>query len=225
MLSETDTAAPGGKVSLKDAAPGLPADDRIANIEGLDVAEGLKNCGSKELFLELLGDFYRLIEPKCEKLEQFLREDRIRDYTIEVHALKNAARMIGAMELSQKFYRMEQLGNEEKKEEILAEFPALLELYRSYETTLADYGKTETEGTEQVSVTQMCETLMQLHDAVDGFDLDAADEAMKKLEGYAFSPEIKPMVEQLGTYVRDVAMEDVMRLTQELCDRLHTKEE
>ena len=66
---------------------------------------------------------------------------------------------------------------------------------------------------------------MQLHDAVDGFDLDAADEAMKKLEGYAFSQEIKPMVEQLGTYVRDVAMEDVMRLTQELCDRLHTKEE
>ena len=221
--SETDTAAPGGKVSLKDAASGLPADDRIANIEGLDVAEGLKNCGSKELFLELLGDFYRLIEPKCEKLELFLREDRIRDYTIEVHALKNAARMIGAMELSQKFYRMEQLGNEEKKEEILAEFPALLELYRSYETTLADYGKTETEGTEQVSVTQMCETLMQLHDAVDGFDLDAADEAMKKLEGYAFSPEIKPMVEQLGTYVRDVAMEDVMRLTRELCDRLNAE--
>ena len=225
VLSETDTAAPGGKVSLKDAAPGLPADDRIANIEGLDVAEGLKNCGSKELFLELLGDFYRLIEPKCEKLEQFLREDRIRDYTIEVHALKNAARMIGAMELSQKFYRMEQLGNEEKKEEILAEFPALLELYRSYETTLACYGKSETEGNQQVSVSQKCETLMQLHDAVDGFDLDAADEAMKKLEGYAFSPEIKPMVEQLGTYVRDVAMEDVMRLTQELCDRLHTKEE
>ena len=100
-----------------------------------------------------------------------------------------------------------------------------MELYRSYETTLVCYGKSETEGTEQVSVTQMCETLMQLHDAVDGFDLDAADEAMKKLEGYAFSPEIKPMVEQLGTYVRDVAMEDVMRLTQELCDRLHTKEE
>lgn len=33
-------------------------------IEGLDVMEGIKNCGSLELFTNLLGDFYKLIDLK-----------------------------------------------------------------------------------------------------------------------------------------------------------------
>ena len=57
-----------------------------------------------------------LIDSKSAKIEQFLEENMLRDFTIEVHALKNNARMIGAMELSQLFYKMEQLGNEEKKQ-------------------------------------------------------------------------------------------------------------
>ena len=209
----------------EDESTGLPEtkeNSGIADIKGLDVEEGLKNCGSQKLFLELLGDFHRLIEPKCTKLEQCLQEDRIRDYTIEVHALKNTARMIGAMELSQKFYRMEQLGNEGKTDEIKEELPALLELYRSYELLLAPYRKPEADGMTQVTTRKMCETLMRLHDAVDGFDLDAADCAMKELESFAFPEELKPVIKELGTYVRDVAMEDVMRLTEELCDRLNT---
>ena len=80
-------------------------------IGGLNVSEGTKNCGSKKLFLELLGDFYKLIELKSTKLEKCLADGMIKDYTIEVHALKNTARMIGAMELSDLFYQMEQLGN------------------------------------------------------------------------------------------------------------------
>lgn len=78
-------------------------------IGGLNVSEGTKNCGSKKLFLELLGDFYKLIELKSTKLEKCLADGMIKDYTIEVHALKNTARMIGAMELSDLFYQMEQL--------------------------------------------------------------------------------------------------------------------
>ena len=61
---------------------------------------------------------------------------------------------------------------------------------------------------------------MALHDAVDSFDLDAADDAMKELETYELPEEMKPLVEQLRIYVTDVAMEDILELTQkmyELC--------
>ena len=87
------------------------AEERF-EIEGLDVAAGIENCGSKELFTQLLGDFYKLIDQKSTKIEKCLADGLIRDFTIEVHALKNTARMIGALKLSEDFYGLEKIGNE-----------------------------------------------------------------------------------------------------------------
>lgn len=188
-------------------------------IAGLDVAEGIKNCGSTKLFVEMLGDFYKLIDQKCTKLEKCLGDGMLRDYTIEVHALKNTARMIGAMELSQMFYRMEQLGNDGKQEEIEKEMPQLLELFKSYKESLSEYAVSQ-ENLVQVSNETMKQMLLRLRDAIDNFDLDAADSAMKELETYAFPQELQPMVEQLSAYVADVAMEDVMKTAEEICEKL-----
>ena len=199
--------------AYSDAGNGIP------DIEGLDVAEGIRNCGSEKLFYELLGDFYKLIEPKCTKMEKCLADDLLRDYPIEVHALKNTARMIGAMELSGLFYEMEQLGNAGEKEQIEQRFPKLIELYRSYKPILAEYARTS-ENQVQVSAESIRQTLMRLHDAMDCFDLDAADSAMNELETYAVPTQMQALVEQLGAYVADVAMEDVIRVTEELCEML-----
>lgn len=195
-------------------------EDELSDIEGLDVKEGIKNCGSKELFYSLLGDFYKLIDTKSAKVEQCLYEDKIRDYTIEVHALKSMARMIGALELSDLFYQMEKLGNAEEKEEIIRRTPEVLVLYRSYKQILADYVAEEVEDKTKVSTEQIKQTLIRIHDAMDGFDLDEVDNAMKELETYEFTETMKPMVEKLSVYVTDVAMEEVLNLTQEMCEKL-----
>ncbi len=47
----------------------IPAQE-LPEIEGLDVAEGIKNSGSFELFTNLLGDFYKLIDLKSTKIEK-----------------------------------------------------------------------------------------------------------------------------------------------------------
>lgn len=200
-------------------------EEKLPEIQGLNVPEGIKNCGSKKLFIELLGDFYKLIEPKSTKLEKCLADGMLRDYTIEVHALKNTARMIGAMELSELFYQMEQLGNAEEQRQIEERSPEVLKLYRSYKEILAEYGATARDGQEQVSYERMQETLMRLHDAMDSFDLDEADSAMKELEGYAFPSDMQAMLEQLSAYVSDVAMEDVMNMTEALCEKLETEKQ
>lgn len=200
------------------------SENEIPVIEGLNVTEGIKNCGSKKLFIELLGDFYKLIEPKSVKLEKCLADGMLRDYTIEVHALKNTARMIGAIELSELFYQMEQLGNAGEQEEIIKRTPEVLDLYRSYKEVLKEYGKDDNANRQSVSIETMEQTLMRLHDAVDSFDLDGADSAMKELESYSFPVDMQPMVEQLSAYVADVAMEDIITLTESMCERLHSCE-
>ena len=194
--------------------------DALPVIEGLSVTEGIKNCGSLELFYDLLNDFYKLIDTKSAKVENCLKEGLIRDYTIEVHALKSMARMIGALELSEQFYQMEMLGNAGETDLIEKRTPGILELYRSYKEVLKDHVKTEEEEKTTVSYEQVEKTLARLHDAMDSFDLDEADEAMKELESYDLPETISPMIEKLGVLVTDVAMEEVMALAEEIREKL-----
>ena len=209
---ETDCDIVSGEENIIDSLP---------VINGLDVEEGIKNCGSIELFYELLKDFYKLIDSKSEKVESCINEGLIRDYTIEVHALKSMARMIGALELSEQFYQMEKLGNAGNKEEIQERTPEILAHYRSYKELLKDHVKSDEAEKEEVSFEQIERTLKRIRDSVDVFDLDEADAAMKELTSYELPDNIKPLVEKLGVLLTDVAMEDVLSLTDEICDTLH----
>ncbi len=194
--------------------------EELPVIKGLNVAEGIKNSGSKELFISLLGDFYKLIDLKATKIEKCLADGMIRDYTIEVHALKNTARMIGALELSELFYRMEQCGNAEDVETITRETPSVLELYRSYKPILEPYGKANEQDKREVPRTEIVAALDKLNAAMDSFDLDGADAALAELEEYRLPEELGSYMEELRAYVADVAMEDVMNTGKKMIEVL-----
>ena len=194
--------------------------EEVLHIEGLNVQEGIQNSGSKELFLSLLGDFYKLIDQKSTKVEKCLADGMLRDYTIEVHALKSTARMIGAMELSEKFYRLEQLGNAEDEKTLALETPDVLSLYRSYKPILEPFGRKNEQEKQEVPVETIIAELQNLKDAMDCFDLDGADAAMHALEGFAFPEECREKVDELSAFVADVAMEDVMNLADMLIAEL-----
>ena len=185
-------------------------------IEGLDVKEGIQNSGNEELFLSLLGDFYKLIDSKSNKVEQYLADGLIRDYTIEVHALKSTARMIGAMELSEKFYQLEQLGNQNDVDTLAMETPKVMELYRSYKPILKPFAKERARDKIEVPLEEMVSELKELKNAIDSFDLDRADVAMHKLEGFVWPKCCQHKLEMLSVLVADVAMEEIMKLVDEL---------
>ena len=194
--------------------------EKLPVIEGLDVSEGIKNSGTRELFFSLLGDFYKLIDMKSTKMEKCLADGLIRDYTIEVHALKNTARMIGAMELSKWCYELEMAGNGNEVEKLTKETPGMLQLYRSYKEILKPYAKLQNEEKKQVSKEEIIEDLQKLRDAIDTFDLDMADEIMKRLEEYQFPEEMEPLLEELRAYVADVAMEEIMTTAENMINML-----
>ncbi|MEE0687164.1 MAG: ATP-binding protein [Lachnospiraceae bacterium] len=184
--------------------------ENVHVIEGLDAEEGIRNCGSKKLFLELLHDFSLLIDSKSLKMQKLLDDNMIRDYTIEVHALKNTARMIGAMELSELCYQLEQCGNKDDVEILQKKTPEMLSLYRSYKNILAPYIKKHSGEKNDVTTEEILEQLDKLRDSIDNFDIDGADEAMTQLDTYKFKEECEPLLDELRTYVADVAMEDIM---------------
>ena len=191
-------------------------------IKGVDIAEGLKNCGSKELYISTIENFYKLIDVKSAKIEACLEENSIYDYTVEVHALKNTARMIGAMELSEKFRHLENLGKEENIKEIHSRTPEVLQYYRSYKEFLKDIQSDKKEKTK-ADLDRIKEVLERIHNAMDVFDLDAADDAMRELNQYRLPKDIEELAKRLDVAVADVAIEEVLGLTKEMCGQLEKR--
>jgi len=193
-------------------------------IKGLNVMEGVKNSGNRELFENLLGDFYTLIDMKSNKIEKCLADGMYHDFTIEVHALKNTARMIGALELSDMFKELEELGHEERADEIMKRIPEVMELFKSYKSVLLPYANSNVDNKEEVPKETIIEALNDIKEGIDSFDLDRADAAMNRLEGYKISEGARPLMENLRAYIADVAMEEIMETVDNLIDFINLGE-
>lgn len=185
-------------------------------IEGLDVQAGITNCGSEEMFLQVLGDFYELIDMKSACVEDYLKEHRLRDYTVEVHALKTNARMIGSLSLSKKFLELEQLGNAEQEEMLKEKTPGVLEEYRSLKKILKPYRHSADGEKTKASKEEILQALKSMSDAVEQFDLDGVDSAMEQLRQYEMPEVCTNQMKQLAAYVADVAMDDILILVEEI---------
>lgn len=194
--------------------------DTAPEIEGLSVEKGIKYCGTVEIYKRVLGDYYKLIDTKSKKLEECLTDGLLKDYTIEVHALKNTSRMIGAMELSKLFAGLEKAGDAGDVTFIQEKHPEAMKLFQSYKTVLEPYAKHDNLEKKPVPDEKVVDVLSELHDAIDGFDLDRADDLMKELETFKLPEQILSLSEQLSVAVTDVAMEEILDITQKMIEMI-----
>lgn len=218
----TDASMQGAQrtdAAMQTGAAGSPANTQSAplpDLPGINSADGVKYSGSEKLWYKLLGDFYKLIDAKANKIEKCLADDLIRDYTIEVHALKNTARMVGAAHLSEWFHRMEDCGNAGDVETIMAETPGLLAELRSYKDILRPYGEAGNQNKKEVSAEELIEILINMRDCMDQFELDGVDAAMQDLEKCRIPEKCSTHMETLRVAVTDVMMEEVMNVADEM---------
>ena len=211
ILSVDSSSQNKASDSDKGAFPDLP---------GINAADGIKYSGSEKLWYKLLGDFYKLIDAKANKLEKCLADGLIKDYTIEVHALKNTARMAGAAQLSEWFHRMEDCGNAGDVETITRETPDLIKEMKSYKEILRPFGEAGNQNKREASAEELTEILTKMRDAMDSFDLDSVDDAMKELEKLRIPDRCTELMEQLRVAVVDVMMEEVMNTADEMIKEL-----
>ena len=210
-VQSTDQGARDGESVQSQPLPELP---------GINAADGIKYSGSEKLWYKLLGDFYKLIDAKANKLEKCLADGLIKDYTIEVHALKNTARMAGAAQLSEWFHRMEDCGNAGDVETITRETPDLLKELRSYKEILRPYGEAGNQNKQEATSEELIEILTRMRDAMDEFDVDTADEAMQELEKLRIPDNCVQFMETLRVAIVDVMMEEVMNTADEMIKEL-----
>ncbi len=118
------------------------------NIPGIDVETGIKNSGSLEFLMEILGDVYHLMDEKVDLVESYLAQGNIKDYTVMVHSLKTTCRMIGAVDLGEDFFTLEKLGKEENIPQINAHTPDVLKAFMALKPYLKPYAEQSTDSSD-----------------------------------------------------------------------------
>ena len=196
----------------------------VPEIAGIHSEEGIECAGSITHWMDLLGDFYRIIDLKTELIEACMRERNAKRYTTEVHGLKSTARMIGATELSEEFLLLEELGDRAEWDEILRKTPIVLKHFNNFKERLLPYADPDEEtGKTEASTADIIEVLQNIYDAIDGFDIEEADAQMNRLRTYSVPDEITDRIRKLDAYMADVDMEAVMSESKDIIEVLKNK--
>lgn len=114
-------------------------EEALYNQKGLDVKQALEYLGDMDLYRSLLYDYYEDIDRKVDVIRQYVKERNAKEYTVEVHSMKSSSKMIGAFELADKAYELEQCGDREDWDTILAKTEGVLEEYISYKDIVSPY--------------------------------------------------------------------------------------
>ena len=190
------------------------------NIPGIDIENAIKNSGSEELFTELLGDVYKLMDEKIDLVESYLANKDITNYTIQVHSLKTTCRMIGAMDLGEDFFTLEKLGKENNLEQIEKLTPEVLNSFKALKPFLAPFAAKEAGEKISFNKDDFSAGIGKLISAIDDFDLGTAEEAIKQLFSYDCDKELTDTLDTLDKLVTNLDYDEAKALAKQILDSL-----
>jgi CheY-like chemotaxis protein/HPt (histidine-containing phosphotransfer) domain-containing protein len=108
----------------------------LRKIPELSVEDGIINCGGEEGYLNVIEIFHRTADNKAREIEESYKTGDIENYSIRVHALKSAARIVGAADISQLAKELEKAGKSGWMEFIDKNNDTLLDMYRELDSKL-----------------------------------------------------------------------------------------
>ncbi|MBP3199325.1 MAG: hypothetical protein J6N21_20330 [Butyrivibrio sp.] len=190
------------------------------NIPGIDIEKAIKNSGSEELFFELLGDVYKLMDEKINLIESCLLQENIKDYTVEVHSLKTTCRMIGATDLGEDFFTLEKLGKENNIAQIKNLTPGILDSFRALKPYLEPFSYKHSDPQKNFDKEAISLILNKLIHAVADFDLGTAEESAKQLFSYNYDEELLSKIDALDKLVSNLDYDDAKELAEQILDSL-----
>ena len=179
-------------------------------IPKLDVLSALKLAGDELLFWQILREYAKSIPRKAKVLQQHLDAKNWKNYTIEAHALKSFSRQVGATELADLAARMEQAGNNNDIEFILANHGRMLEKYQEYEAILSEYLESPDKAIrikEEYDRGRLLSLLDRMQEAVDNLDMDVMDDITGQLEQMTIPKEQEQCFAMLKNSVGDLDVE------------------
>lgn len=174
-------------------------------IEGIETKTALENCGSVPVLNKMLGDYARAIDINAEKMQELLKEKNIESYRLEVHGLKSASRIIGAITLSEEFAALEKAAREQNRRYIQAHHEKVMRRYEAFKDKLKAYAE-NSRGSLGASDDQILQILRRLKKDAECLYLDGVDAKVRELEKCVLPWECSEIYNKLRVCVSDADM-------------------
>ncbi len=153
---------------------------------GVSIEDGITYCGNAEALEKFIDTYCTSIDSKSKEIEEAYNNGDIELYTIKVHALKSTSRIIGASELADLAYRLEEAGKNGDRQLIDDNTERLLKLFRSYKEKLSAFiaKKHDESGKKTISKAELEDAYGVLKEVAQAMDYDSAEMIFKELENY-----------------------------------------
>ncbi|WP_035769335.1 response regulator [Butyrivibrio sp. NC2002] len=198
---------------------------KIRSLKGIDVDEAISNAGDVDTLISVIEDFKDNIPAKLKKIREYEEAGDIKNYTIQVHALKSSARIIGASELSKLAGHLENCGNNGDEQEIKEKTPLLLELLSSYTDNLSydsesSAGKDNSRGEsaegadnkKTITAEELENAYRDIKELMQMFDYDNANGICNMLKEYDIPEEYREKFDNLCRAMSAVDREKVLEI-------------
>ena len=169
----------------------------LRDISGLDPDSGIENCGSFDSFLAVLTVFHKSAKESMDEIRQSLKAEDIPAYTVKVHGLKSASRIVGAAELSAAAKELEDAGRAEDTDFIKAHNDRLLEMFAALESGLEKLDEQETQKPE-LSGAELEEAFQTLSEVAGTMDYGLMDDLLDSLKRYRINEKDTDLIEKIG---------------------------
>lgn len=181
----------------------------INEVEDIDPAEGIKNCGKPQQYIKFIRTFFDTLENRIREIRDSYDNGDIENYTIKVHSLKSTARIMGAKELSKLAEELEHAGDAHDEDMIRSKTPKLLEICSSFKEKLSpiesvkDAEQSDVSDKPVISSSDLKNAYGAIAEFAPQMDYDAVEMVLSEIKEYKLSPEDEKKVKNLEKLLRN----------------------
>ncbi len=207
-IEPIDPISAGHMADTAQMDHGLEQSEAVT-IPGLDTEYAFHLLGSPQLFWQVLKNYYRVIDQKCEKIKACEIKEDWDEYCVEAHALKSASRQIGARDLAETAKRMEDASRQKDGALIHEMTDDMLAEYRRLQEVLTPYCREEKlVGTEKISADTLRGFLDDMRGALANLDIGAMEKILAEMDKYTYDGESSTHFKNLEIAIEDIDMEE-----------------
>ena len=200
-------------------------------VDGIDWNYGLMHLNEPELLMNMVSDFYKILELEADKLDGFYNRiheepEMVTQYRIKVHSMKSSANLIGATVIGGMAKLLEDAARREDLGCIDTLHPVFMKEWRSYKEKLTDcmhiIHKEEIplEKKEPLDKGEILSYLEMLKEAMLEMDIDGMDANMEKLQTYQYAEEVQSSIEKLSVLVTNMDMDETVSLIEQITEQI-----
>ncbi len=199
----------GGAASFVTAESAIPENFPALPADKINLAKAVENAGGFENWLSVTKTFASSIEEKLALIQDYFAKGDYKNFTIQVHALKSAARIIGAEKLSAMAEELEDAGDK------LQTAPDLLKEYQTYTELLEpvkNYTAFDESQQRDAAPEEIDTTIKNMLEACQNCDLAALEDNFALLKKIKLTAGLKEKLPELTRAVENIDFNDLEKL-------------